>query len=100
MAGQSDPDLSLFSPSEVTKSVPLLFFLPPTAAWMHRSRDLKLPGLTQVEFVAEDEVVEIVPNIRMDALNLLCVRASPIPAFHPHPICASHIVSGTSDFPV
>ncbi|TVU37063.1 hypothetical protein EJB05_19030 [Eragrostis curvula] len=43
MAGQSDPQLSVFSPSEV-------------------------------EFVAEDEIVEIVPNIRMDALNMICVR--------------------------
>ncbi|KAF6986148.1 hypothetical protein CFC21_003932 [Triticum aestivum] len=41
MAGQSDPHLSLFSPSEV-------------------------------EFVAEDEIVEIVPNIRMEALNMIC----------------------------
>lgn len=41
MAGQSDPHLSIFSPSEV-------------------------------EFVAEDEIVEIVPNIRMDALNMIC----------------------------
>ncbi|KAK3163145.1 hypothetical protein QOZ80_1BG0098200 [Eleusine coracana subsp. coracana] len=41
MAGQSDPHLSIFSPSEV-------------------------------EFLAEDEIVEIVPNIRMDALNMIC----------------------------
>jgi len=41
MAGQSDPHLSIFSPSEV-------------------------------EFVAEDEIVDIVPNIRMDALNMIC----------------------------
>ncbi|EEC70314.1 hypothetical protein OsI_01171 [Oryza sativa Indica Group] len=41
MAGQSDPHLSIFSPSEV-------------------------------EFVAEDEIVEIVPNIRMEALNMIC----------------------------
>ncbi|KAF0920815.1 hypothetical protein E2562_037288 [Oryza meyeriana var. granulata] len=42
MAGQSDPHLSIFSPSEV-------------------------------EFVAEDEIVEIVPNIRMEALNMICL---------------------------
>ena len=30
--------------------------------------------LVQVEFVAEDEIVEIVPNIRMEALNMICVR--------------------------
>lgn len=41
MAGQSDPHLSIFSPSEV-------------------------------EFVAEDEIVAVVPNIRMDALNMIC----------------------------
>lgn len=29
--------------------------------------------LLQVEFVAEDEIVEIVPNIRMEALNMICV---------------------------
>jgi GINS complex subunit 2 len=29
----------------------------------------------QVEFVAEDEIVEVVPNIRMEALNMICVRA-------------------------
>ena len=33
----------------------------------------------QVEFVAEDEIVEIVPNIRMEALNMICVRACPPP---------------------
>ncbi|XP_059458672.1 DNA replication complex GINS protein PSF2 isoform X2 [Corylus avellana] len=42
MAGQSDPNLSLFSAEEV-------------------------------EFIAEDEMVEIVPNLRMDALNFICV---------------------------
>ncbi|KAM4093997.1 hypothetical protein ACB094_06G161300 [Castanea mollissima] len=41
MAGQSDPQLSLFSAEEV-------------------------------EFIAEDEMVEIVPNLRMDALNFVC----------------------------
>ncbi|XP_059458671.1 DNA replication complex GINS protein PSF2 isoform X1 [Corylus avellana] len=41
MAGQSDPNLSLFSAEEV-------------------------------EFIAEDEMVEIVPNLRMDALNFIC----------------------------
>ena len=40
-----------------------------------------LPVL-QVEFVAEDEIVEIVPNIRMDALNMICVR---LPRHHPFP---------------
>lgn len=29
--------------------------------------------LVQVEFVAEDEMVEIVPNMRMDSLHLICV---------------------------
>ncbi|KAK3166629.1 hypothetical protein QOZ80_1AG0048290 [Eleusine coracana subsp. coracana] len=51
MAGQSDPHLSIFSPSKV-------------------------------EFLAEDEIVEIVPNIRMDALNMICV--SPVT-----PVCIS-----------
>ncbi|XP_020276701.1 DNA replication complex GINS protein PSF2 [Asparagus officinalis] len=41
MAGQSDPDLSIFSAPEV-------------------------------EFLAEDEMIEIVPNIRMEALNMIC----------------------------
>lgn len=26
-----------------------------------------------MEFLAEDEVVEIVPNIRMESLNMICV---------------------------
>ncbi|KAL0546630.1 hypothetical protein IC582_016542 [Cucumis melo] len=41
MAGQSDPQLNLFSAEEV-------------------------------EFVAEDEMLEIVPNMRMDSLHLIC----------------------------
>lgn len=41
MAGQSDPDLSIFSAPEV-------------------------------EFLAEDEIVEIVPNISMKDLNMIC----------------------------
>ncbi|KAM0948287.1 putative DNA replication complex GINS protein Psf2 [Dioscorea sansibarensis] len=41
MAGQSDPQLSIFSAPEV-------------------------------EFLAEDELIEIVPNIRMEALNMIC----------------------------
>jgi hypothetical protein len=51
----------------------------------------------QVEFVAEDEIVEIVPNIRMDALNMICVRLPPPPTSivpslstpHPPPILTS-----------
>jgi GINS complex subunit 2 len=39
----------------------------------------------QVEFVAEDEIVEIVPNIRMDALNMICVRLPPPSLSTPHP---------------
>lgn len=27
----------------------------------------------QLEFLAEDEMIEIVPNMRMDPLNLICV---------------------------
>ena len=27
----------------------------------------------QIEFMAEDEMVEIVPNLRMDSLNFICV---------------------------
>ncbi|XP_008462892.1 DNA replication complex GINS protein PSF2 isoform X2 [Cucumis melo] len=42
MAGQSDPQLNLFSAEEV-------------------------------EFVAEDEMLEIVPNMRMDSLHLICL---------------------------
>ncbi|KAI5346419.1 hypothetical protein PRUPE_2G235900 [Prunus persica] len=41
MAGQSDPNVSIFSGEEV-------------------------------EFMAEDEMVEIVPNMRMEPLNMLC----------------------------
>ncbi|KAJ7975805.1 DNA replication complex GINS protein PSF2 [Quillaja saponaria] len=41
MAGQSNPNLSLFSAEEL-------------------------------EFVAEDEIVEIIPNLRMEPLNLIC----------------------------
>ncbi|KAI4346962.1 hypothetical protein L6164_007820 [Bauhinia variegata] len=41
MAGQSDPQFSLFSAEEL-------------------------------EFIAEDEMVEIVPNLRMEPLNLIC----------------------------
>uniref|UniRef100_A0A0D6QZB7 DNA replication complex GINS protein PSF2 n=1 Tax=Araucaria cunninghamii TaxID=56994 RepID=A0A0D6QZB7_ARACU len=41
MAGQSDPQLSLFSAGEV-------------------------------EFLAEDEMTNIIPNVRMDALNMIC----------------------------
>ncbi|XP_039136636.1 DNA replication complex GINS protein PSF2 [Dioscorea cayenensis subsp. rotundata] len=41
MAGQSDPQLSIFTAPEV-------------------------------EFLAEDETIEIVPNIRMEALNMIC----------------------------
>lgn len=41
MAGQSDPQLSLFSSAEV-------------------------------EFLAEDEMTDIIPNVRMDALNMIC----------------------------
>jgi hypothetical protein len=32
--------------------------------------------LVQVEFVAEDENAEVIPNIRMEALYMICVRAS------------------------
>ncbi|KAI5009966.1 hypothetical protein ZWY2020_012103 [Hordeum vulgare] len=28
----------------------------------------------EVEFVAEDEIIEIVPNIRMEVLNMICVE--------------------------
>ncbi|KAM0904550.1 hypothetical protein ACQ4PT_017987 [Festuca glaucescens] len=33
---------------------------------------LSLFSPAEVEFVAEDEIVEIVPNIRMEALNMIC----------------------------
>ncbi|KAJ3688253.1 hypothetical protein LUZ61_017417 [Rhynchospora tenuis] len=33
---------------------------------------LSIFSAAEVEFIAEDEMIEIVPNIRMDALNLLC----------------------------
>uniref|UniRef100_A0A7N0V6P0 DNA replication complex GINS protein PSF2 N-terminal domain-containing protein n=1 Tax=Kalanchoe fedtschenkoi TaxID=63787 RepID=A0A7N0V6P0_KALFE len=33
---------------------------------------LTLFSAEEVEYVAEDELVEIVPNMRMDALNLVC----------------------------
>ncbi|XP_078179450.1 PSF2 [Carex rostrata] len=33
---------------------------------------LSIFSAPEVEFLAEDEMIEIVPNIRMDALNLLC----------------------------
>ena len=33
--------------------------------------------IVQVEFIAEDEMVEIVPNLRMDALNFVCVILFP-----------------------
>jgi GINS complex subunit 2 len=70
MAGQSDPHLSIFSPSEVTNPSHLV---PPT--YRQRGRDAEfLQSVLQVEFVAEDEIVDIVPNIRMDALNMICVR--------------------------
>ncbi|KAI5578799.1 hypothetical protein BDE02_08G050300 [Populus trichocarpa] len=49
MAGQSDSNMSLFSPEEI-------------------------------EFMAEDEPVEIVPNLRMDSLNFICGDYGP---FHP-----------------
>ncbi|KAH8501544.1 hypothetical protein H0E87_016367 [Populus deltoides] len=49
MAGQSDSNMSLFSPGEI-------------------------------EFMAEDELVEIVPNLRMDSLNFICGDYVP---FHP-----------------
>lgn len=29
--------------------------------------------LIQVEFMAEDELIEIVPNMKMDPLNFICV---------------------------
>lgn len=29
--------------------------------------------IVQVEFLAEDEMIEIVPNMTMDTLNLICV---------------------------
>ena len=49
-------------------------------------------SVLQVEFVAEDEIVEIVPNIRMDALNMICVRLPPPPisiSFNsPSPTCS------------
>lgn len=67
MAGQSDPHLSILSTSEVAR------FIPPSSP----DSCLDVLGYTQVEFVAEDEVVEIVPNIRMDALNNLCACISP-----------------------
>jgi len=31
-----------------------------------------------VEFFAEDEMIEIVPNISMEALNMICVIPSPL----------------------
>ncbi|KAI9389518.1 hypothetical protein POPTR_008G056200v4 [Populus trichocarpa] len=45
MAGQSDSNMSLFSPEEI-------------------------------EFMAEDEPVEIVPNLRMDSLNFICLAVA------------------------
>lgn len=39
----------------------------------------------QVEFVSEDETVGIVPNIRMDALNMICVRLPSTTHFHLFP---------------
>jgi GINS complex subunit 2 len=86
MAGQSDPHLSIFSPSEVTNP------FPSTLHWQGLSSSV----LLQVEFVAEDEIVEIVLNIRMDALNMIYVR---LPARHhpfpslstPHPHLFIHL---------
>ncbi|XP_020594879.1 DNA replication complex GINS protein PSF2-like [Phalaenopsis equestris] len=33
---------------------------------------LSIFSAPEVEFLAEDELVEIIPNIRMDALNMIC----------------------------
>jgi len=43
--------------------------------------DWKILFVAQVEFIAEDEMVEIVPNLRMDALNFICVSSF----FHIYP---------------
>ena len=70
MAGQSDSNMSLFSPEEV-----------PSLLSTH---DLQIYAwlfmlgccfffFSQIEFMAEDELVEIVPNLRMDSLNFICV---------------------------
>lgn len=32
-----------------------------------------LSGTTQLEFIAEDEIVDIVPNLKMGPLNFICV---------------------------
>jgi len=36
----------------------------------------------QIEFMAEDEMVEIVPNLRMDSLNFICVMPPSLPLLH------------------
>lgn len=64
MAGQTDPHISLFSPQEV------LLFLFVCNYCLDR---LILTFHTQVEFMAEDEMVEIVPNMNMDPLNFIAV---------------------------
>ena len=45
--------------------------------------------------MAEDEIVEIVPNIRMEALNMICVRVCPPPTkllliISPRPLVSSY----------
>jgi len=84
MAGQSDPHLSIFSPSEVTNPFPSTLYrqkLSSSKGSEVGCNPISGPVLSvlQVEFVAEDEIVEIVPNIRMDALNMICVRLPPPP---------------------
>ena len=78
MAGQSDPQLSLFSAEEVSLSLCVCFnFL--HIIWITFfvfGSDWK-KFIVQVEFIAEDEMVEIVPNLRMDALNFVCVILFP-----------------------
>jgi GINS complex subunit 2 len=57
-----------------------------------------------VEFAAEDEIIDIVPNIRMEALNMICVRRPPpVPTPPPPPFllptsCISHAAAVQGDF--
>jgi len=84
MAGQSDPDFSVFSAAEVfPQTITVVCLAPfltcllcqlliaPICSQMH--------GFKQMEFLAEDEMIEIVPNMRMEELNLISVLGSSSP---------------------
>lgn len=68
MAGQSDPHLSVFSPPEVRMSSHSFRSLQYERSWC-----MGIGPFLQVEFLAEDEKVEIIPKFSLGSLHMICV---------------------------